>query len=102
MCALENILLYFKTSSKEAHVFAKQNTLLSYGDVANLLNLDFAIHISDPGQEKVIAPIVRFKHSSDELTRLSAVLLPLEELEGLFLRYDKFLLSTYSFFACAG
>ncbi|RRT63492.1 hypothetical protein B296_00020300, partial [Ensete ventricosum] len=38
-----------------------------------------------PGQGKVIAPIVRFKHSNDELTRLSAVLLPLEELEGLLL-----------------
>ncbi|XP_064939098.1 nicastrin-like [Musa acuminata AAA Group] len=54
-----------------------------------LLNLSGEIGCSNPGQEKVIAPIVRFKHSSDELTRLSAVLLPLEELEGLFLRISK-------------
>ncbi|THU47345.1 hypothetical protein C4D60_Mb09t14510 [Musa balbisiana] len=54
-----------------------------------LLNLSGEIGCSNPGQEKVIAPIVRFKQSSDELTRLSAVLLPLEELEGLFLRISK-------------
>ncbi|URE35756.1 Nicastrin [Musa troglodytarum] len=54
-----------------------------------LLNLSGEIGCSNPGQEKVIAPIVRFKHSSDELTRLSAVLLPLEKLEGLLLRISK-------------
>ncbi|RWW18470.1 hypothetical protein GW17_00017555 [Ensete ventricosum] len=90
-------------SSTGFHKKAMYWNIKSYPCV-RLLNLSGEIGCSNPGQGKVIAPIVRFKHSNDELTRLSAVLLPLEELEGLLLRYDydKFLLSAYSFFACAG
>ncbi|WOL20134.1 nicastrin [Canna indica] len=54
-----------------------------------LLNLSGEIGCSNPGHEKVIAPIVRLKNNQDELSRPSAVLLPIEELESLFLRISK-------------
>ncbi|XP_059623229.1 nicastrin [Cornus florida] len=50
-----------------------------------LLNLSGEIGCSNPGREKVVAPIVRFKNA-DELVRLSAILVSLDEFEDFFLR----------------
>uniref|UniRef100_A0A453PIP3 Nicastrin n=1 Tax=Aegilops tauschii subsp. strangulata TaxID=200361 RepID=A0A453PIP3_AEGTS len=41
---------------------------------------------SDPGHGLVIAPIVRFKNSDDQLAQPSAVLLPLDQMPAFFLR----------------
>uniref|UniRef100_A0A5B7BU84 Nicastrin n=1 Tax=Davidia involucrata TaxID=16924 RepID=A0A5B7BU84_DAVIN len=50
-----------------------------------LLNLSGEIGCSNPGREKVVAPIVRFKNA-DELVQLSAILVSLDEFENFFLR----------------
>ncbi|KAK9950885.1 hypothetical protein M0R45_006351 [Rubus argutus] len=50
-----------------------------------LLNLSGEIGCSNPGREKVVAPIIRLK-DSNELSQLSAVLLSVEEIEIFFAR----------------
>lgn len=45
---------------------------------------------SDPGREKVIAPIMKLESTDDQLTRLSAILLPLEDMQNFFLRHDNY------------
>ncbi|KAK9272660.1 hypothetical protein L1049_003036 [Liquidambar formosana] len=50
-----------------------------------LLNLSGEIGCSNPGREKVVAPIVRFKNAN-ELTQSSAVLVSLDEIQSLFIR----------------
>ncbi|OEL17070.1 Nicastrin [Dichanthelium oligosanthes] len=42
--------------------------------------------LSDPGSEKIIAPIVRFRKSSDQLVEQSTVLLPLDQMSDFLLR----------------
>ncbi|XP_044951706.1 nicastrin [Hordeum vulgare subsp. vulgare] len=51
-----------------------------------LLNLSGEIGCSNPGHGLVIAPIVRFKNSNDQLAEPSAVLLPLDQMPAFFLR----------------
>ncbi|XP_008789257.2 nicastrin isoform X2 [Phoenix dactylifera] len=51
-----------------------------------LLNLSGEIGCSNPGREKVVAPITKFKNTDDQLTHLSAILLPLEDMQNFFLR----------------
>uniref|UniRef100_A0A453PIN3 Nicastrin n=1 Tax=Aegilops tauschii subsp. strangulata TaxID=200361 RepID=A0A453PIN3_AEGTS len=51
-----------------------------------LLNLSGEIGCSNPGHGLVIAPIVRFKNSDDQLAQPSAVLLPLDQMPAFFLR----------------
>ncbi|CAN6246191.1 unnamed protein product [Urochloa humidicola] len=51
-----------------------------------LLNLSGEIGCSNPGSEKIIAPIVRFRKSSDQLVQPSTVLLPLDQMSDFFLR----------------
>ncbi|KAK9950929.1 hypothetical protein M0R45_006393 [Rubus argutus] len=51
-----------------------------------LLNLSGEIGCSNPGREKVVAPIIRLKNSN-ELSQLSAVLLSVEEIEIFFARH---------------
>ncbi|XP_057496220.1 nicastrin-like isoform X1 [Actinidia eriantha] len=50
-----------------------------------LLNLTGEIGCSNPGREKVIAPIVRFKNA-DKLGKLSAILMSLHEFDNFFHR----------------
>ncbi|KAA8530686.1 hypothetical protein F0562_005380 [Nyssa sinensis] len=50
-----------------------------------LLNLSGEIGCSNPGRDKVVAPIVRFKNA-DELVQLSAILVSLNDFENFFLR----------------
>ncbi|KAM7519844.1 hypothetical protein LguiB_018806 [Lonicera macranthoides] len=50
-----------------------------------LLNLSGEIGCSNPGREKVLAPIVRYKNANN-LVQLSAVLVSLDEFDNLFLR----------------
>lgn len=40
----------------------------------------------DPGREKVVAPIIRFR-DANSLSRSSAVLLSLDEIQDFFIRY---------------
>ncbi|KAJ0042428.1 hypothetical protein Pint_18260 [Pistacia integerrima] len=51
-----------------------------------LLNLSGKIGCSNPGREKVVAPIISFKNA-EELTQLSAVLVSLDEVQDLFHRH---------------
>ncbi|CAL4885266.1 unnamed protein product [Urochloa decumbens] len=51
-----------------------------------LLNLSGEIGCSNPGSEKIIAPIVRFRKGSDQLVQPSTVLLPLDQMSDFFLR----------------
>ncbi|KAJ1280941.1 hypothetical protein BS78_04G270600 [Paspalum vaginatum] len=51
-----------------------------------LLNLSGEIGCSNPGSEKIIAPIVRFRKGSDQLVQQSTVLLPLDQMSDFFLR----------------
>ncbi|XP_062222083.1 nicastrin [Phragmites australis] len=51
-----------------------------------LLNLSGEIGCSNPGSEKIIAPIVRFRNNSDQLVQPSTVLLPLDQMPDFFLR----------------
>ncbi|XP_042017949.1 nicastrin isoform X2 [Salvia splendens] len=53
-----------------------------------LLNLTGEIGCSNPGREKVVAPIVRFK-SSKELTESAAILLSVDEFESVLSRVSK-------------
>ncbi|XP_057807225.1 nicastrin isoform X2 [Salvia miltiorrhiza] len=53
-----------------------------------LLNLSGEIGCSNPGREKVVAPIVRFKNSK-ELTGPAAVLVSLDEFESVLSRVSK-------------
>ncbi|KAJ4706851.1 Nicastrin [Melia azedarach] len=50
-----------------------------------LLNLSGKIGCSNPGREKVVAPIMRYRNAN-ELTQSTAVLVSLDEVEELFLR----------------
>ncbi|KAI8536528.1 hypothetical protein RHMOL_Rhmol10G0264500 [Rhododendron molle] len=50
-----------------------------------LLNLSGEIGCSNPGREKVVAPIVRYKNA-DKLAQLSAILVSLQEFDSFFLR----------------
>ncbi|KAG5529736.1 hypothetical protein RHGRI_030199 [Rhododendron griersonianum] len=50
-----------------------------------LLNLSGEIGCSNPGREKVVAPIVRYKNA-DKLAQLSAILVSLHEFDSFFLR----------------
>ncbi|CAK9138154.1 unnamed protein product [Ilex paraguariensis] len=50
-----------------------------------LLSLSGEIGCSNPGRDKVVAPIVRFKNAN-ELARSSAILVSLDEFDSLFLR----------------
>ena len=43
--------------------------------------------LSDPGSEKIIAPIVRLTKGSDQLVQPSTVLLPIDQMSNFFLRY---------------
>nr|CAD1825288.1 unnamed protein product [Ananas comosus var. bracteatus] len=51
-----------------------------------LLNLSGEIGCANPGNEKIIAPIVRFGNNHDQLDRSSAVFLPLELMQSFFQR----------------
>ncbi|KAL6912167.1 hypothetical protein ACP4OV_000972 [Aristida adscensionis] len=51
-----------------------------------LLNLSGAIGCSNPGGEKIIAPVVRFRNSSNQLVQPSAVLLPSDQMPNFFMR----------------
>ncbi|KAK3155217.1 hypothetical protein QOZ80_2BG0200390 [Eleusine coracana subsp. coracana] len=51
-----------------------------------LLNLSGEIGCSNPGSEKIIAPIARFSNSSSHLVQPSTVLLPLDQMSDFFLR----------------
>ncbi|KAJ0099859.1 hypothetical protein Patl1_20928 [Pistacia atlantica] len=51
-----------------------------------LLNLSGKIGCSNPGREKVVAPIISF-NNAEELTQLSAVLVSLDEVQDLFHRH---------------
>jgi nicastrin len=51
-----------------------------------LLNLSGEIGCSNPGSEKIIAPIVRLTKGSDQLVQPSTVLLPLDQMSGFLLR----------------
>jgi len=42
--------------------------------------------LSDPGSEKIIAPIVRLTKGSDQLVQPSTVLLPIDQMSNFFLR----------------
>ncbi|XP_047313488.1 nicastrin [Impatiens glandulifera] len=50
-----------------------------------LLNIDGEIGCGNPGRDKVVAPVVRFKNA-DQLLQKSTVLLSLDEVESFFLR----------------
>lgn len=50
------------------------------------LSLTVFIVSLDPGREKVVAPIVRYKNA-DKLAQLSAILVSLHEFDSFFLRY---------------
>uniref|UniRef100_A0ABL6UCT2 Nicastrin n=1 Tax=Cannabis sativa TaxID=3483 RepID=A0ABL6UCT2_CANSA len=50
-----------------------------------LLNLSGEIGCSNPGREKVVAPIIRFR-DANSLSRSSAVLLSLNEIQDFFIR----------------
>lgn len=51
-----------------------------------LLNLSGEIGCSNPGSEKVIAPIVRLRKGSDQLVQPSTILLSLDQMSDFFLR----------------
>lgn len=51
-----------------------------------LLNLSGEIGCSNPGSEKVIAPIVRLRKGSDRLVQPSTILLSLDQMSDFFLR----------------
>ncbi|KAG2661398.1 hypothetical protein PVAP13_1KG502900 [Panicum virgatum] len=51
-----------------------------------LLNLSGEIGCSNPGSEKIIAPIVRLTKGSDQLVQPSTVLLPSDQMSDFFLR----------------
>lgn len=51
-----------------------------------LLNLSGEIGCSNPGSEKIISPIIRFRKGSDHLVQPSTVLLPLDQMPDFFLR----------------
>ncbi|PAN08097.1 hypothetical protein PAHAL_1G387100 [Panicum hallii] len=51
-----------------------------------LLNLSGEIGCSNPGSEKIIAPIVRLTKGSDQLVQPSTVLLPLDQMSDFLLR----------------
>uniref|UniRef100_A0A0E0K513 Nicastrin n=1 Tax=Oryza punctata TaxID=4537 RepID=A0A0E0K513_ORYPU len=51
-----------------------------------LLNHSGQVGCSNPGHDKVIAPIVRFGNKNDQLVQPSAVLLPLDQMTDFFLR----------------
>jgi len=51
-----------------------------------LLNLSGEIGCSNPGSEKIIAPIVRLTKGSDQLVQPSTVLLPIDQMSNFFLR----------------
>lgn len=51
-----------------------------------LLNLSGEIGCSNPGHEKVIAPIIRLKDAREKLSYPSTVLVPSEEMKSFFLR----------------
>ncbi|TVU28440.1 hypothetical protein EJB05_19957 [Eragrostis curvula] len=55
-----------------------------------LLNLSGEIGCSNPGSEKIIAPIVRFRNSSGHLVQPSTILLSFDQMSNFFLRvsYD--------------
>ncbi|XP_062107639.1 nicastrin [Humulus lupulus] len=50
-----------------------------------LLNLSGEIGCSNPGREKVVAPIIRFR-DANSLSRSSAILLSLDEIQDFFIR----------------
>ena len=54
-------------------------TVSTYAFLSNVL-------FSDPGRDKVVAPIVKYKNTK-ELAQPSAVLLSMDEVEGFFSRY---------------
>lgn len=43
---------------------------------------------SDPGREKVVAPILRFKSANDKLARSSAFLVSSDEMKNFFVRHE--------------
>ncbi|KAK3159038.1 hypothetical protein QOZ80_2AG0144890 [Eleusine coracana subsp. coracana] len=51
-----------------------------------LLNLSGEIGCSNPGSQKIIAPIARFSNSSSHLVQPSTVLLPLDQMSDFFVR----------------
>lgn len=51
-----------------------------------LLLKHLSVVFIDPGREKILAPIVRYKNANN-LVQLSAVLVSLDEFDNLFLRY---------------
>ena len=58
-------------------------------NVSNIVFNSFAnrmLHFLDPGREKVVAPIVRFK-SSKELTESAAILVSVDEFESVLSRH---------------
>jgi hypothetical protein len=54
-----------------------------------IIKSSFMLTLSDPGSEKIVAPIVRFRNSSNHLVQLSTVLLPIDQMSNFFLRYYK-------------
>lgn len=60
-------------------------TVLEGYPCVRLLNLSGEIGCANPGRDKVVAPIVRFSNST-RLTRPSAVVLSVDEMEGFFKR----------------
>ncbi|OMO66813.1 Nicastrin [Corchorus capsularis] len=53
-----------------------------------LINISGEIGCSNPGRDKVVAPIVEYKNTKD-LTQPSAVLLSMDDVEGFFSRISK-------------
>ncbi|XP_072977133.1 nicastrin [Typha angustifolia] len=51
-----------------------------------LLNLFGEIGCSNPGRDKIVAPIVQYSKNDEQLIHLSAVLLPLEQMQNFFWR----------------
>jgi len=63
-----------------------------------LLNLSGEIGCSNPGSEKVIAPIVRLRKGSDQLVQPSTILLSLDQMSDFFLRYIEAQLQLFTYF----
>ncbi|XP_061340339.1 nicastrin [Gastrolobium bilobum] len=82
--------LYGQSSSMES-VPDLQNTMYTVVDgypCVRLLNLSGTIGCSNPGRDKVVAPIVRFENV-DELSEPSAILVSLDEFPTLFTRISE-------------
>ncbi|KAG0450418.1 hypothetical protein HPP92_026738 [Vanilla planifolia] len=53
-----------------------------------LLNLSGEIGCSNPGENKIVAPVFRLERVYKQIGHSSAVLVPLHEMEDFFLRHD--------------